>query len=71
MGGHGDVSGFAPVVNDALDQGNTCTGAVECVARVREASQRGVCPLLCLGVCGPDLGNALFEHGDLLGRRLS
>ena len=41
VGGHGDVSGFAPVVNDALDQGNTCTGAVECAARVREASQRG------------------------------
>jgi imidazolonepropionase-like amidohydrolase len=39
VGGHGDVSGFAPVVNDALDQGNTCTGAVECVARVREASR--------------------------------
>ncbi|MBK7283405.1 MAG: amidohydrolase family protein [Sphingomonadales bacterium] len=42
VGGHGDVSGFRPDVNAALNFGNTCTGAVQCALRVREASQRGV-----------------------------
>lgn len=41
IGGHGDVSGFRPEVNDALAAGNTCTGAKECAERVREASKRG------------------------------
>lgn len=42
IGGHGDVSGFRPDVNAALDAGNTCTGPDQCSARVREAIKRGV-----------------------------
>ena len=41
VGGHGDVSGFRPEVNEALDPGGTCTGADECAERVREWAQRG------------------------------
>jgi imidazolonepropionase-like amidohydrolase len=41
IGGHGDVSGFRPEVVEVLSAGNTCTGAVECAARVREASRAG------------------------------
>ncbi|NNC72430.1 MAG: amidohydrolase family protein [Sphingomonadaceae bacterium] len=42
IGGHGDISGFREEVLDALDGNNTCTGAQECAARVREAGRRGV-----------------------------
>lgn len=41
IGGHGDISGFKPAVNKALSGGNTCTGALECAARVREFSRGG------------------------------
>ena len=41
IGGHGDVSGFREDVIAVLDGHNTCTGAVECAARVREAGRRG------------------------------
>jgi imidazolonepropionase-like amidohydrolase len=41
IGGHGDVSGFRPEVIEVLAAGNTCTGAEQCAARVREASRRG------------------------------
>ncbi|MCH8683962.1 metal-dependent hydrolase family protein [Pedomonas mirosovicensis] len=41
IGGHGDVSGFRREVVEALSAGNTCTGAVQCAARVREASRAG------------------------------
>lgn len=41
IGGHGDVSGFRPEVNAVLSGHNTCTGAAECAARVREAGRRG------------------------------
>ncbi len=41
IGGHGDVSGFRPEVIRALELGNTCTGAEQCAARVREASRAG------------------------------
>ena len=41
VGGHGDVSGFRPEVNELLDTGFTCTGPVECAAKVRLASQNG------------------------------
>ena len=41
VGGHGDVSGFRPEVNAALDPGGTCTGADQCAQRVREAAKRG------------------------------
>lgn len=41
IGGHGDTNGFRPEVNELLDTGFTCTGAVECAAKVRLASQNG------------------------------
>lgn len=41
IGGHGDVSGFRPEVNHALDPGGTCTGAVGCAEKVREVSKLG------------------------------
>jgi imidazolonepropionase-like amidohydrolase len=41
VGGHGDVSGFRPEVNELLDSGFTCTGAVECAEKIRLASQNG------------------------------
>src|SRR5687767_6580392 len=41
VGGHGDVSGFHPLVNAALDTGNTCTGADQCALRVREWAKKG------------------------------
>ena len=41
VGGHGDISGFRPEVNELLDSGFTCTGAVECAEKVRLASQNG------------------------------
>ena len=41
IGGHGDVNGFRSEVNELLDSGFTCTGVVECAAKVRLASQNG------------------------------
>lgn len=41
VGGHGDVTGFREDVHDVLDQGYTCTGAVECAEKVRKASRAG------------------------------
>ncbi|WP_283418543.1 amidohydrolase family protein [Sphingopyxis sp. Geo48] len=41
IGGHGDVTGFREDVHAVLDQGYTCTGAVECAEKVREASRAG------------------------------
>lgn len=41
IGGHGDVNGFRSDINDLLDSGFTCTGAQECAAKVRKASQAG------------------------------
>lgn len=41
IGGHGDVNGFRPEINELLSSGYTCTGAVECAAKVRKASQNG------------------------------
>ncbi|WP_372915978.1 amidohydrolase family protein [Sandarakinorhabdus sp.] len=64
VGGHGDVSGFSQPVNDALDQGNTCTGAAECAARVREASQRGadVIKFTATGGVLSQQGRGLDQH---------
>jgi imidazolonepropionase-like amidohydrolase len=64
VGGHGDVSGFAQLVNDALDQGNTCTGADECAMRVREASQRGadVIKFTATGGVLSQQGRGLDQH---------
>lgn len=41
IGGHGDVTGFREDVHDVLDQGYTCTGALECAEKVRKASRAG------------------------------
>lgn len=41
IGGHGDVTGFRPEINALLSSGYTCTGPVECAAKVRKASQNG------------------------------
>lgn len=41
IGGHGDINGFIPEINQVLSSGYTCTGAVECAAKVRKASQNG------------------------------
>lgn len=41
IGGHGDVTGFRSDVNELLNSGFTCTGAVDCAAKVRKASQAG------------------------------
>lgn len=41
IGGHADVNGFRSEVNELLDSGFTCTGVVECAAKVRLASQNG------------------------------
>lgn len=41
VGGHGDVSGFTEDINDLLTSGYSCTGVVECAAKVRKASRAG------------------------------
>ncbi|QNO27389.1 amidohydrolase family protein [Sphingopyxis sp. OPL5] len=41
VGGHGDVTGFREDVHGVLDQGYTCTGAVECAEKLRKASRAG------------------------------
>ena len=41
IGGPGDVSGFTEDVNELLSSGYSCTGAVECAAKVRKASRAG------------------------------
>ena len=41
IGGHGDITGFREDVHDVLDQGYTCTGALECAEKVRKASRAG------------------------------
>lgn len=41
VGGHGDTTGFKEDINDALASGYSCTGAVECAAKVRKASRAG------------------------------
>lgn len=41
IGGHADANGFRPEINEILDSGYNCTGAVECAEKVRLASQNG------------------------------
>lgn len=64
IGGHGDVSGFRPEVNAALDANNTCTGAVQCAERVREASKRGadVIKITATGGVLSQQGRGLGKH---------
>ncbi|WP_426167200.1 amidohydrolase family protein [Sandarakinorhabdus sp. DWP1-3-1] len=64
IGGHGDVSGYRPEVNAALASNNTCTGADQCAARVREASQRGadVIKITATGGVLSQQGRGLGQH---------
>lgn len=64
IGGHGDVSGFRPEVNAVLDGNNTCTGADQCAARVREASKRGadVIKITATGGVLSQQGRGLGKH---------
>jgi imidazolonepropionase-like amidohydrolase len=64
IGGHGDVSGFRPEVNAALDQKNTCTGPEQCAARVREFSKAGadVIKITATGGVLSQQGRGLGQH---------
>lgn len=64
IGGHGDVSGFRPEVNAVLDAHNSCTGAEQCAARVREASKRGadVIKITATGGVLSQQGRGLGQH---------
>jgi imidazolonepropionase-like amidohydrolase len=64
IGGHGDVSGFRPDVTAVLDGRNTCTGAEQCAARVREASKRGadVIKITATGGVLSQQGRGLGQH---------
>jgi imidazolonepropionase-like amidohydrolase len=64
IGGHGDISGFTPAVNAALDDHNTCTGAEACAARVREASKLGadVIKITATGGVLSQQGRGLGQH---------
>lgn len=64
IGGHGDVSGFRPEVNAVLDGHNTCTGAEQCAARVREASKSGadVIKITATGGVLSQQGRGLGQH---------
>lgn len=64
IGGHGDVSGFRPEVNAALDGKNTCTGPDQCAARVREASKNGadVIKITATGGVLSQQGRGLGQH---------
>jgi imidazolonepropionase-like amidohydrolase len=64
IGGHGDVSGFRPEINAALDQKNTCTGAEQCAARVREFAKAGanVIKITATGGVLSQQGRGLGQH---------
>lgn len=64
IGGHGDVSGFRPEVNAALDGNNTCTGPVQCAARAREAAKRGadIIKITATGGVLSQQGRGLGQH---------
>ncbi len=66
VGGHGDVSGFRPEVNRALDPGGTCTGADQCAERVREWAKRGsdVIKITSTGGVLSQQGRGLEGHFD-------
>lgn len=67
IGGHGDVNGFRSEVNELLDSGFTCTGAVECAAKVRLASQNGadVIKITATGGVLSQQGRGLEAHFTL------
>ncbi len=64
IGGHGDVSGYRPEVNAALSGNNTCTGADQCAARVREFSRGGsdVIKITATGGVLSQQGRGLGQH---------
>lgn len=64
IGGHGDVNGFREDVAHALDAHNTCTGPVECAARVREFSKAGadVIKITATGGVLSQQGRGLGQH---------
>ena len=64
IGGHGDVNGFRPEVNAALDNRNTCTGPEQCAARVREFSKVGanVIKITATGGVLSQQGRGLRQH---------
>jgi imidazolonepropionase-like amidohydrolase len=64
IGGHGDVNGFRPEVNAALDNRNTCTGPEQCAARVREFSKAGanVIKITATGGVLSQQGRGLGQH---------
>ena len=64
VGGHGDVSGYRPEVNAALDGKNTCTGAEQCAQRVREAAKAGadVIKITATGGVLSQQGRGLGQH---------
>jgi imidazolonepropionase-like amidohydrolase len=66
VGGHGDVSGFRPEVNHALDPGGTCTGADQCAEKVREWAKRGsdVIKITSTGGVLSQQGRGLEGHFD-------
>ena len=66
IGGHGDVSGFRPEVNAVLKPGTICTGAEQCAARVREASQLGADVIKFTAT-----GGVLSQQGRGLGQHFS
>jgi imidazolonepropionase-like amidohydrolase len=64
ISGHGDVNGFRPEVNAALDVKNTCTGPEQCAARVREFSKAGadVIKITATGGVLSQQGRGLGQH---------
>jgi imidazolonepropionase-like amidohydrolase len=66
IGGHGDVTGFREDVHAILDQGYTCTGAVECAEKVRKASRAGADVIKITAT-----GGVLSQQGRGLGAHFS
>ena len=67
VGGHGDTSGFAKHVLESVfppSKTGACTGAVECVKRVREASKYGadVIKITATGGVLSQQGRGLGQH---------
>lgn len=66
IGGHGDVTGFREDIHAVLDQGYTCTGAVECAEKVRKASRAGADVIKITAT-----GGVLSQQGRGLGGHFS
>ena len=66
IGGHGDVTGFREDIHAVLDQGYTCTGAVECAEKVRKASRAGADVIKITAT-----GGVLSQQGRGLGAHFS